>query len=299
MMRHALPSGIASASDIVIREAALAALFALAEFVAPLAAGAQQAEKVYRNCIRIIRVGFRRLVALGVITSMALTGCAGARHYAHPDLRDRSSATASIAAVTVDVRVLSWGFGGGQFSGEWSETARTNLRNAIAKHFGSDPRFTVKEFDPKEAEATQQELEQVRRVMEDILAARVEKGVACLPGPALALADAAGTDALLLVYASDRIMTSGFRAAMVATFVVIVPLFAATLWLAWPPFRISASDYHVAALDTITLCLVDPRKGDVLWFHLQPIGIGNLLDASHVERLIGGAYAKFREAAHR
>ncbi|HEX9532797.1 MAG TPA: hypothetical protein VGA58_08505 [bacterium] len=266
-----------------------------------LAAEAQQAGNLYRNCIRIPRVGFRRLVALGVIPSVALTGCASAPYYAHPDLRERSNQIASIAAITVDVRVLSWGLGGGQFSGEWSETARTNLRNAIAKHFGGDPRFAVKEFAPTEAEATQQELEQVRHVMEDILVARVDKGVACLPGPTLALADAAGTNALLLAYASDRIKTGGLRAAMVVTFVLVIPVFAAMVildpsWLG--RVKPVVGDYRVQALDTITLCLVDPRKGDVLWFHLQPIGTGNLLDGSHVERLIGDAYAKFREAAH-
>jgi len=285
-----------------LRLIGLAVILTVGLTLAPLATDVQQAAKAYRNCVRIIRVGFRRLVALGVITSVALTGCAP--HYAHPDLRDRSRHIASIAAVTVDVRVLSWGFRSVQFSGEWSETARTNLRNAIVKHFGSDPRFAVREFDPKETEATQRELEQASYVMENIRWARIEKGVACLPGPVLALADAAGTDAVLLAYASDRIYTAGFHAFMVATFVLMVPFVAAVILFAGPAAlpggaNSASDDTRVAAFDKITLCLVDPRKGDVLWFHLQYIRTGNLLDASYVERLIGAAYAKFREGAHK
>lgn len=244
--------------------------------------------------------GFRRLVALGLITSVALTGCARAGHYDHPALRDRSSQIASIAAVIVDVRVYSLGLGGGIFSGEWSETARNSLRSAVAKHFGGDLRFAVKEFNPK-AEATQQELEQVLNVMEEIVAARVKEGVACLPGPTLALADAAGTDALLLVYARDRIMTGGFRAAIAALIVATVGFFAVFLAVRHNPLgpgEFSEGEYRVGGLNTIALCLVDPRKGDALWLDLQAIGTGSLLDASYVERLIGGAYAKLGEAAH-
>jgi hypothetical protein len=288
-----------------MRLSRLAVVFVLAPFVAR---AEQRAERAYRNYIPIVRVGFRRLVALGVIASMTLTGCASGYYYAVPDLRDRANQIASIAVVPVDVRVYRDGFGGRQFSGEWSETARTNLRNTLAKQFGSDPRFAVREFDPKAAEAAQSELEQVRHAMEGIRPASMEKGGACLPGPAPALADTAGTDTLLLLYAGDNITTAGKRTVILIGLVVVAPIALAVMVLLFPfgssgsvP-RLSnggASDLPLGGFPVraaITLCLVDARKGDTLWFDLEPIGTGNLLDASDVERLIGGAYAKFKKA---
>lgn len=121
--------------------------------------------------------------------------------------------------------------------------------------------------------------------------ARAEKEGACLIGPTPALADAAGTDALLLVYAKDSITAP----SMWAVGVLLLPIF---LYLA--PFFESAArstrSERVRLADTITLCLVDPRKAETLWFHRALIGTGNLLSASHVERLIGRAHATFTES---
>src|SRR5713101_4817394 len=158
----------------------LAVIFVLAPFVAR---AQQQGGKAHRHYIRIVRSGFRRLVALGVIISMTLTGCASGPYYVVPDLRDRATQIQSIAVVPVDVRVFRAVLLDEEFSDEWSKTARTNLRNAMAKYFGGDPRFAVKEFDPKGAETAQQELGWVRNVMEDM---RPASGGACLPGPACA-----------------------------------------------------------------------------------------------------------------
>jgi hypothetical protein len=266
----------------------LAVSFVLASFVAR----AQQPKgKAYRHYIRIVRAGFRRLVALGVIISMTLTGCASGHYYAVPDLRDRANQIASIAVVPVDVRVFRDAFGSRQILRDGSETARTNLRNALAKHFGSDPRFAVKEFDPKAAEAAQPELKQVLVAIERMWPLSMEKGRACLPGPVRALADAAGTDTLLLVYAEDNIMTPDKLSVVLTGLVVIAPI---TLAVILSNGGNLASPLGAPA---ITLCLVDARKGDTLWFDLEPIGMGNLLDASDVERLVGGAYAKFKKAA--
>ena len=86
--------------------------------------------------------------------------------------------------------------------------------------------------------------------------------------------------------------------------VLIIPLVAVMLWpfprFFHPPIGpiSTGGDLRVAAQDTITLCLVDARKGDSLWFHLQPIGMADLRNPSDVERLIGAAYSKFREATH-
>ena len=53
----------------------------------------------------------------------------------------------------------------------------------------------------------------------------------------------------------------------------------------------------LAERDAITLCLVDARKGDVLWFDIQFVGTNkDLLDASDVDRQVGDAYTKFKQA---
>jgi hypothetical protein len=118
------------------------------------------------------------------------------------------------------------------------------------------------------------------------------------------LADAAGTDALLLVVASDRIATAGYWATMVTLGVVLVPVgLLLTVvypdWF-WPSLRRGATsgptELRLAAMDTIALCLVDPHKGDTLWFDLEPVGAGDLRDATLVDRLIGHFYTRFREA---
>jgi hypothetical protein len=158
---------------------------------------------------------------------MGLTGCASHYEYHHQDLGERSSLVTSFAAFSVDVRVLNWGFGGGRFSKEWSDNVQSSLQRAIVKHFGGDPRFTVGEVNLQN-EAAQRELEQVRNGMQDLFPERDEK-VSCLPGPTPSLADAAGTDALLLVVASDRITTVGYRATLIALGVVLVPIVTGTV----------------------------------------------------------------------
>ena len=265
----------------------------------------------------------RRFVAAGLVASVSCSGCAGTQYYAQSDLRERVSRVPNVALVMVDVRVASQGLGGEVFSGEWSETARNNLRSAVAKHFGSDPRFTIREFDPRVAgEAAQQELQRVRNAMDDIFPTKIDQGVACLPESAPALTEGTDTDILLLAYGSDRIKTAGFRAALVIGAVLVVPLLVvlvglvvgllfgapmaitgandapiSTLVESAPPAPAPAG-LRLAALKAITLCLVDGRRGDTLWFGLETIGTGNLRDASDVDRLIGTAYRKFRESTH-
>jgi hypothetical protein len=62
-----------------------------------------------------------------------------------------------------------------------------------------------------------------------------------------------------------------------------------------PPTQV-AGGLRLAGFNAITLCLVDGRRGDTLWFDLEPIGTGDLRDASDIDRLIGNAYTRFREA---
>jgi hypothetical protein len=209
----------------------------------------------------------------------------------------------------VDVSVFRAEVLSTQLSNDWSEKARTNLRNAVAKHFGSDPLFSSREFDPREAEAAKPERDQVRQLMEAIPLKALETAVSavdCLPGPAPALAEAAGTGALLLVYARDRIRPIGTRVAIVLSVPIFLvaavfePVLLVGAMAPPPKDRDSAVLHPLAEQDAITLCLVDARKGDVSWLDIQFLsGTKDLLDASDVDELIGEAYVKFKEAMRR
>jgi hypothetical protein len=257
----------------------------------------------------IARRLFRRAVALGVIAATVQTGCAtrSSIHYAQRerDLHQRTDQISTIALVTVDVTVIREELLSSHFSREWVAIARGNLRRALIQHFGTDPRFALSEFDPKGREEARQELTDVRRVMDALLPSNAIPlvGVDCLPGPTLALADAAGTDTLLLAYATGHIKPASTRAAIVGFGGLAVPLIVAAMvgravGLYPPPPR--GDNSHplspLATRDAITLCLVDARKGEVLWFDTQFVGTMDLLDASDVDALIGAAYDKFKEA---
>src|SRR5882672_5748045 len=106
-----------------MRLVGLAVALALNLILVPSFVSEAQKAGAYRHYTRIIRASFRRLVALGVIISMTLTGCASGPYYVVPDLRDRATQIPSIAVVPVDVRVFRAGLRGEEFSDEWSETA--------------------------------------------------------------------------------------------------------------------------------------------------------------------------------
>jgi hypothetical protein len=241
--------------------------------------------------------GFRRLVALGAITAMAQTGCSQSPiHFVLPELRDRSRQIERIAVVTVGVSVRREG--SHDFPREWAETARTNLSNAIAKSFGKDTRFAITELEPSEAQVLGQELERARDRMAAVRPRRIEARD-CLAGPAPALANAAGTDALLLVYAKDSIGSASSRLTNLGAAVMVAPI---VLWgtiVYGPEIFSDDPDQRVSSMRAIALCLVDARQGDILWFDLRPLNGGHLLDASDVDRRIGDAYAEFREAVQR
>jgi hypothetical protein len=239
-------------------------------------------------------VVIRRLVALGVITPMALTGCSQSPiHFVLPELRDRSSQIERIAVVTVSVGVRRAGIY--DYPLEWSETARTNLSNAIGKSFGGDTRFAITELDPQKAQVAPQELDRVRDLMAAIRPRRIETRD-CLAGPAPALANAAGTDTLLLVYATDNIGSVGNHLTNLAAAAMVAPIILWGALVYGPEIFRDDPDHRVSQMNAIALCLVDARQGDILWFDLRFLNSGNLLDASDVDRRIGAAYAEFRKA---
>jgi hypothetical protein len=238
---------------------------------------------------------FSRLIALGV-TAMALTGCSRTpMHFVLPELPDRSSRIDRIAVLTVGVSVRREGIY--DFPPEWSEAARTNLSQAIAKSFGSDPRFAITELDPKEAPAARQELARTRDLMAKIRPRRIEARD-CLAGPAPELVSAAGTDTLLLVYAKDSIASVKDRLVHLAATAMVMPVILYGAVVYGPEIFRDNPDRRVGDMKAIALCLVDARQGDILWFDLRFLNGGNLLDASDVERRIGDAYADFRQATH-
>jgi hypothetical protein len=247
-----------------------------------------------------------RAVALGVVAALLVTGCASdSIHYAHSDLRHRTEQIASIALITVDVTVVREELLSSHLSREWAQIVRANMRSALARYFGTDPRFALYVFDSKDSEEARQELTQVRRIMDALLPypdAIPVVGVDCLPGPTPALVAAAGTDTLLLAYASDRIKPASTRAAIVA---LGVPLFLAGMFAQFIGVRRSTRphghDGHamspLATRDAITLCLVNARTDEVLWFDTRFVGSKDLLDTSDVDAMVGSAYRRFKKAS--
>jgi hypothetical protein len=196
-----------------------------------------------------------------------------------------------MAAIAVEVSVSSDSlFHDSEVRRDWSDTARANLMQAIAKQFGQDPRFVFKEWSPEDMEAIQHDLERVRQAIAAIPATTADSDVACLFGPAVALADAAGTDTVLLVYAKDSFMTASSLAVLIPSFIILLPFF----FVFASALPHSSEGTPRVGQEMIALCLVDPRKGETIWFHTESLGFGNLLDASDVEGAIQRAHAKFK-----
>ena len=138
---------------------------------------------------------------------------------------------------------------------------------------------------------------------------RIDKNVACVPSAALALAEFAGADALLLFYAKDRVPTVETYVVGISLLVVLVPL-AVVLSPFWLPFMLpellavafgghEPKSVSVAERRGIALCLVDARKGDAIWVDYEEFGWGVHFDTSTIDRLISDAYARFRKATQR
>jgi hypothetical protein len=177
---------------------------------------------------------------------------------------------------------------------DWSDTARANLVQSIAKHFGQDPRFVVTERPVEETDAIRQEFERVRSAIEANPARTAPERGTCLAGPAPELANATGTDAILLVYATEQITPPGQLALFTPLFIVALPIMILLAWVMEPAAR--ASQVRGLGGDLVALCLVEPRKGATVWFHTEELGFKSLLDSSDVERLIQHAYDRFRES---
>jgi hypothetical protein len=251
---------------------------------------------------------------------MILNGCASTRQSVRRDLADRVASIKSIVLVPLEVSVYHLAVKGGlhpQLAVELAETARANLTSAIAEYFDGDGRFTLREVDSSARASAKGEIEQpgsriALLTVREIDAESPER-IRCLPGPTPTLTAATGADALLLLYATDRIST-GARKVLTGAFLVGVSLVLPAMLLfppLWPQAlhvlgmavgggidAVSATSY-VSDTSSVLLCLVDPRSAEVLWLYFTPVGRRHLMDAADVRELILGAYANFRAASGR
>lgn len=224
------------------------------------------------------------LLALGL-----LAGCATVPYRAHPEFEGRARQIKTVALIPPDVKVYELSAGGvREEMDHWSETARNNLRAALGKRVGGAGGFVLKEFDPAGSPAANQEFQDARPLFEAVTLSALlhaygeQTGTTFQTkrerfeyslGPLPALADVAGTDAFLFLFARDHVSTGG-RVALtvlgvlvgVATGVFIVP-------------RPGGTDIMTA--------LVDSQTGDVLWFDHRGSGGGyDLRDPASTEELV-------------
>ena len=87
----------------------------------------------------------RRLFAAALSTSVT-TGCVSTPAPVRPDLHAPLTQITSMTAIAVHVTVSSTSFfGDSEARRDWSETAHTNLMQAITKNFRQDSRFVPKD----------------------------------------------------------------------------------------------------------------------------------------------------------
>jgi hypothetical protein len=242
------------------------------------------------------------LTILSVVLLAPLAGCAVA-YRAHPEFEQRARQIKSVALLPPDVKVYELSAGGVQEEMDpWSETARNNLQASLGKRAGEAGDFVLKEFDPAGSPSANQEFEDARPLFEavtlstllhaygeqtgttfDTKKERFEYSL----GPLHALADAAGTDALLFVYARDNI-SSGGRVALRVLGFLMVPF---TLRLGSVLIPDPGYTYMVTAL-------VDCKTGDVLWFDQRGSSGGvDLRDPGSADGMVAELLEEFKKAA--
>ena len=92
----------------------------------------------------------------------------GFEYRAHPQYDERSRSITTVATMPPVAKVYSRATSGRDLMDEWSETARKNLGQAMAKQVGPQGRLTLKQFDPTWSPAAQQEYEDIRPLFEAV-----------------------------------------------------------------------------------------------------------------------------------
>jgi hypothetical protein len=233
-----------------------------------------------------------RIAVLVAILAL-LAGCATSTpHRLAPQFQERLPAIKTVAVVPADVKVYELGAGGTrELMDDWSEKARENVLAAVRKHLGQGGSLALKDFDPKDDAAVEEEVRDVRALYEAVSASvlvhtygpettfqtKKERFDYSL-GPLPKLGEAAAADALLFVYAVDHISSGGRVALNVFTVllaaaagVVVVPAGGHTM---------------------VTAALVDARTGDLLWFNARATRGGHdLRDATSAESIVADTFA--------
>ncbi len=236
--------------------------------------------------------------ALGIALLAAATllaGCVTAPkpYRVAPGFQERLPTIKTVALLPADVKVYELGAGGTrELMDEWSDKARENVLDSIHKRVGQGGLLALKEFDPAQDPAVDEEVRDVRALYEAVSSSVITHTYALETvfqtkkdrfdytlGPLPKVAQAADADALLFVYAVDHI-SSGGRVALniftvlvgAAAGVIIVPAGGATV---------------------VTAALVDAKTGDLLWFNARASRGGHdLREAASAESLINDTFAE-------
>jgi hypothetical protein len=214
-----------------------------------------------------------------LVLALVLSGCVTlpAPYRAHPELGQRLPAAKTLALLPPDVKVYQLPAGGvPELMDDWSALGKKNAAEAIRKNLGEQGGYTVKEFtpDPTTDPKLVQTFEEVRALVETVRATVLlhtynpmltledkRKNFRYSIGPVPELADATGADALVFVTGVDHISTAGRKALMV--FGVLVG---------------AASGIYVVpagGVSQLTIAVIEPRTGDLLWFNIAGAGGGS------------------------
>ncbi len=245
-----------------------------------------------------MHVRWRRSLALVTASLTALAACASTHQYRDPRLAERIRGVSTIAVVPIDVEVDRVGATGGVPDSKWTAAARSNLTASIVKYFGADGRFVVNILTSELPANAREELDAIRDQIRALDPA-VDKHpppTGCSPVPIPGLIEAAGADALLLFYATDRIQTAG-RIALNAGLLVV--LSALALMPLRPAAEHAPEGQELADTNGVSLCVVDTKTSEVLWFHVGTVGAGRLTDPGTVDAIVETSYRHFRAASAR
>jgi hypothetical protein len=212
-----------------------------------------------------------------------------------------------------DVQVYRRGLTESKVSDEWSQTARASITDALMVRFGQDERFILRQVDPAQAE---EDLVQVQYTFARIAerpAEHTQDGIVqCLLDPLPTLSAIGRVDAWLLVYARDRIKTTGRHvgevAAGVGVFAAGTVLAVGGLLTLSPPLFFSGAAlaggsqgavYYKALKpgeNALAMCLVDSKTAETLWFDRRRFGsVYDLQNRDSAEALVTKLYERFRK----
>ena len=214
-----------------------------------------------------------------------------------PQFAERLPTISAAALMPPDVKVYELSAGGTrELMDDWSQKARENVVTSLHKRLqpGRGAPLGLKEFDPAQDPALEEEFRDVRALYEAVSMSVIAHTYApgtTFPtklerfdyslGPLPRLGEAAGADTLLFVSASDEI-SSGGRVAL--NFLIVV-MAAAGGTVAIP----------AGGATVITAALVDTKTGDLLWFTARgSSGAHDLREPASADSLVADTFEELR-----